>query len=529
MRRPDPRIVETSGGRSISCGQLWLYSRYAPKRTAERAALAVELTEDTLYVLESPCFMYGVDRILERLPPGSAVIGVELVPELLGLALESASEFAGDPRYALASSGDPSTVAAQARALGAFRRVAAINLNQGNALAQEGYARILAALNEDISIFWRNRVSLMRMGRLWTRNLFSNLGALDWSRASAPARRSGPVVVCGAGPSLDLALPFLRSLDAGVHVMACDTASGALARAGVRVDSVVCLEAQIYNVADFLPLGDRRVDAYVDLSTHPSSFRALGGPLTVLSSRWADCALLDRLSAAGLPLTTVPPLGSVGVLALHLAASWFGGPLFIAGLDFAFPQGRTHCAGSPTDLAEYRSDTRTYRRDGRWAVSFRDGSFSPAPGLRSDPALAMYARLAARELAEFGAPGGLAYDLRQGLGLPLPARPTGFDEALTILKIAARSGPVAQRGSAEAGHGSSRARAFLENELDLAMRLRDALRSGSTDTRALIDACDYMFLHFPDPERVRNLEQDALNRLAAETLYWQGRLEGALS
>ncbi len=604
-----PRIVATAGGLSVSSGSLWLYSRYAPRAAAERAAAELPLKPDTLYLAPSPCLGYGFETLLARLPASSAVLAVEAEPELAALSRPYVEALKPHPRFAFIATDSAPAAAAAARRLGRHRRVEELRLSQGYRLREDFYALLVRSLAEDLSIHWRNRVSMARMGRLWTKNCIANLGAMDWSRVEArpsngrgpggpggsKLRDEAPVVVCGAGPSLDVALPFLRGLGEGVRILACDTAAGALSRAGVRVDAVVCLEAQVYNVGDFLPMpaAARGPTAYLDLSAHPSSYRALSGSLRLLSSRWTDCGFLDRLAAAGLPIEPLPPLGSVGVLALRLAVGRYRGPVFVAGLDFAYPAGRSHCSGSPVDLAERRQETRLYKYNSRWKISFGPGVerlraadrgaihagrvAEAEPRLLTDPALKLYAGLAARELNERGlSPGCSAYDLRDGRGARLPARPVDFNEAALAMAVASDSrdapggGPEDSSG-ASARDWAERARAFLSEELRLSRILRAALRGdepersateariptgdgtsagdgtpagdgtsacagtpagdGSPESRLreLIIACDYMYAHFPDPERVEALELDALKRLAAEGAYWEARLASALA
>jgi hypothetical protein len=236
----------------------------------------------------------------------------------------------------------------------------------------------------------------------------------------------------------------------------------------------------------------------------------------------------------------VDPLGSVGVLALSLARRLYSGPVFIAGLDFSYPQGRTHCLGSPNDIAERLRETRRYKAEGRWRVSFSEGTERQSTGFVSDPALNMYAALASRELELLEA-GRTAYDLRQGLGAGLPARAASFEEAQRILSSSssddtpggrsATSKIAHTRPATESALWRERATAFLAGELSLAVRLRDALKHGTNDgeLKILVEACDYMYAHFPDPQRVKTLELDALKRLAAEASYWEGRLRSALA
>ncbi len=548
MPDTEPLLVDTGRGFSIRAGDRWLYSSRAPEAAPLAAARAANALPETLYLIPSPCLWHGAAELLGRLPPSSALLGVEAVPGLLELAAarlsQSGLDAASGGRVALARlSGAVAAYRGLEAALGQrFRRVVAVRLSAGAQLDEAAYRSALAAVEGDISLRFRNRLSLIRMGRLWTRNVIANLGSMDWTGVG-PLRGDGrPVVVCGAGPSLDLAAPAIRARRDELFVLACDTASGALELAGVTPDAVACLEGQIYNLEDFLPLGGRRPRLAVDLSAHPSTFRAATGGASLVLSEYAETRFLSRLARAGLPITAVPPLGSVGVLAIRLAAT-LGGPVLLAGLDFAFEPGRTHCAASPADLRSRRLESRLRKADAAWAASFRDG-VRPlgrnGSGL-TDPALSMYAELAASELS-----GLEAYDLRFGRGAPLPALAASagglssagalssaddiIGEAVRSARARAPGGGGAIGGEASPDGCRRRALAFLRGELELAEAVAEALRGGSDEAvlRGLLLEADFMYCHFPDPERVVSLEDDALRRVAAEAAYWRGRLEAAI-
>jgi len=417
-----------------------------------------------------------------------------------------------------------------------FRRAMELRLSGGRIFAQAAYDAALAAIEADISMRFRNRLSLVRMGRLWTRNVISNLASMRWEDVKPLEAASRPVVVCGAGPSLDGALDAIRRSREGITVLACDTAAGALTRAGIIPDAIVCLEAQIWNVADFLPLDGASSTLMVDLSAHPSSFRAVTGRKSILLSVWAESQFLSRLLAAGLPIAAAPPLGSVGVLALWLARK-LGGPLIVAGLDFEFCQGMTHCSGSPAEIRGRLLESRTYRNSGAWDASFREGIIH-AGGAITDPALSMYASLAVAQLT-----GQESWDLRGGFGAPLPSRPLSSLELESLVKENGSS-RLSQRldacgaGAAVKGYGDClspedcrvKVAAFLSGELDRTNQVSLALSHGAADDdlRGLLAAADFLYLHFPDPERVLALETDALKRVAVEAAYWRGRLKAAL-
>jgi len=528
MEDHGPLLVDTGRGLSIRYGGKWLYSSRDPLAAPVAAARSADVMPDTLYVVPSPCLCYGVRELAERLPDSSAVLLIEADEGLAAIARRSLDETGADGAVA-----SPTDCVDAYKALERgvtprrFRRAVTVRLSAGRALHEEAYRRSLAAIDADISIRFRNRLSLVRMGRLWTKNVISNLGSMDWESVGPLSSRGRPVVACGAGPSLDSAIPALRRLGKRVFTLACDTAAGALAKAGVVPDAVVCLEGQVYNLEDFLPLDGAPSRLVVDLTSHPSSYRAASGPLTLTLSEYTESAFLGRLKAAGLPITAVPPLGSVGVLAIRVARE-LGGPVAVAGLDFSFMQGATHCAGSPSDLRSRRSETRLRKGDAAWAASFREGCERKDDGSLTDPALSMYACLAAAEFADSGRAYG---DLSGSCGDPLPIPLINEDglEAMAAAHEGRDDGkpfgsavdPVVCRNNAAR---------FLSGELERAEKVATTLRTGSGDVelRALLADADFLYAHFPDPERVIELEGDALRRVAAEASYWSGRLEAAL-
>ncbi|GAB1455460.1 hypothetical protein MASR2M48_07670 [Spirochaetota bacterium] len=531
MDDSNPLLVDTGGGFSIRYRGRWLYSRHRPDAAAKAALASTSITPETLYILPSPCLCYALIELLERLPESSAILCVEADVKLMSL---TSSVMTDDSRYREANgsrlvlcSADDALAAyreLEANTAGRFRRAVELSLSGGRALFESVYAQTLAGIEHDIGLRFRNRLSLVRMGRLWARNVISNLGAMDWASIE-PFRYDGrPLVVCGAGPSLDRALSMLKSRRDAITIIACDTASGALARAGVMPDAVVCLEAQVYNVGDFLPLNMSPVHLIADISSHPASFHNVSGPKSLTLSAWTDSAFLSRLAAAGLPITTVPALASVGVLALRLARL-LGGALIVTGLDFSFNQGKTHCLGSPADIRARSIQTRLERDSASWRASFREGVCRAEDSL-TDPALSLYATLAADELADSG-----GYDLRCGLGARLPLTrldDVGFD---TLIADSASRGPAGAIGAYAAPEiNRLTAQAFLSGELARVVSVANALRHGTSDDKllALLQDADLLYAHFPDPERVLDLQPDALRRVAAEAAYWRGRLEAAI-
>jgi hypothetical protein len=541
-----PLVLETPGGLSVSYGGRLLYSGRDPARLPRRVAALCDPGPGRLHLVPSPLLWYGIGELLAAMGEGSAVLCVESDPLLAELARSRMPpELKAEPRLAFIESSSPQEVLEAARGMGAFRCCALSALSGGEGLAPKLYRDMAAALGAELAASWRNRAALMILGPRWARNIFDNLAALPQMGPLALPRFEGAVAVCGAGPSLEAALPLISGSRASIGVIACDTALGTLLAAGIEPDLVVCLEGQAHNLADFTCLGSRRAALAADLSSHPASFRVVRGPKFLTLVRITRSPFLARAEAAlgeaGLPFLSLPPLGSVGVHAAHIAALLSAGPILAAGLDFSFEAGKTHARGCPSLLAEERRLGRLTRWPGQYVASFRDRTMKLETGegrgaslsLLSDPILLSYAALLDERFAT-GSGGCELYDLRPG-GPSIGGRRITLGQAGSLLGSGrAATGDAPTRG--ETGGGEERRRAadailrFLCGEearldaLRLSMRGGSALPSGELER--LVLESDFLWWGFPDQDRARGLPQDFMNRLVPQLEYWSQRLAG---
>ncbi len=534
-----PRIVESPFQANIQYRGRLLYPERGPLVHAQRLALAFEPEPARLHLLASPGLWYGLPELLASLPADCAVLALEADPALAELSRLCLPEgLDANPRFAFVEGFDPSALVEAARRLGRFRRVRLVRLSGGAAFSPGAYEKAEALLNEDFSAFWKNRVSLMAMGRLWVRNIFRNLARLDEMAPEPLPRFRKPVLLCGAGPSLELVLPLLHRCRGQLDLVAVDTAVGPLVQAGYLPDLVVCLEAQIWNLRDFLPLNGVALPILADLSSHPASFKAAGGRTHLSLTAIEEGPFLRRLGALALPFLSLPPLGSVGVHAFEVALRLAEAPILLAGLDFAWPVGKSHARGAPALMA---AEFRRIRLSGEadFAGSFRPEARKTPSGWFSDHVLSRYAALAA-ELAAARkalAPGQL-FDLRGPGGLDLGLRRLSPEDALALVQsfppLPASPLPPATPPQLEDLQSSnpsphSVGRAFLESELRELVALESILRGssphpGSTALGGLIAERDYLLWTQPDAHRLGELPQDLLNRILVEVAYWSGLL-----
>ena len=523
-----PFLAEADdGGFSVLYHGIALYSRVNPRSAPERVASEFSFHPDTLYVISSPLLGYGLEIFLSRIPLSCAVLALELDPALAALSSERLPRSLLDnPRFRFLSNAADCPRAIHD--LGRFRRCVEISLSYGRRLHPKAYDRAKASLDAELSRYWRNRMTMIHMGRLWLRNLLRNLGRLMDADVRQALPWEVPVVVCGAGPSLDAALPWIERERHRIRLVVCDTAVGALSSRGIKPDAVVCLEGQIHNLKDFLPASGRRFPLFLDLTTHPSSFRAIRGPKILTLTRFDELTFLDRLEALRLPILPVPPLGSVGVLAVHLAQTLTSGPILLTGLDFSFRPGATHAKGSPALTTEGIRENRLYKARSLWNASYAETPCSSSKEERSNALLSSYADTCASEIQG----DSRVFDLRPS-GIFLGRPRLDFEEASRLLdtslsdSVSLSAAPAFAPVDRDAMR--SGAAAFLGDERSRLERLLDGLRSRSADLPELASDCAWIYSWFPDEHRVLELSGDVRNRLLAEALDWRRRIDEARS
>lgn len=186
----------------------------------------------------------------------------------------------------------------------------------------------------------RNAATVAALGRRWLGNLFRNVAHLA---SSGPAQKfpkasREKAVLLGAGPSLTMFLDDLasngqatetRATAATVgeqqspYLLAVDTCLPVLQEHNVMPDGIVAVEAQHWNLLDFLPLQGEfcqkfEGDLFVDLFGLPGALRLFpSARITPFVSRAAWPSFIDALEATNsVPL--VPALGNVSATGLYI-------------------------------------------------------------------------------------------------------------------------------------------------------------------------------------------------------------------
>ena len=231
-----------------------------------------------------------------------------------------------------------------------IRKALFLTLTGGYTLNPELYREMFRILENQINEYWKNRMTLLHFSGLWVKNLLYNLPALIKSKALESLRIDKPVLILGAGESLEDSIPFIKAHGNSFFLCAVDTALPVLKEIGVSPNAIISLESQWINLQDFIGCKAKGIPLICDITVLPQVCRLFRGNTYFFSSRFADLRLLKTLDNYGLLPFPIPPLGSVGVTAVYLFNRLYSGPIFLTGLDFSYSLGKTHARGTPSLL-----------------------------------------------------------------------------------------------------------------------------------------------------------------------------------
>ena len=359
MTETQPRLVDTGRGPTVSYRGKSLYSPRDPRGAAVRRVKKLTIQPKTLVFVPSLGLGYGLAELLEKLPPSCHVLCIEADERLFKLGISQAQPLPKSPRLTIIRTAGPEQAAAIVQQLGPwrFRRVAPVHLCAGYQFNRRTYGKILEAVEEEIRLFWQNKLTLMAMSELWLKNLFINLRYLPGSGDILDLATNLPILICGAGPSLEGSLGWIKKIRQEVILLSVDTALPVLSAASLLPDWVFTLDAQLYTLQDFLPCRDTRITLLCDLTSNPLVLR-LFPDIRFFSTRFHPLSLFDRLESASLLPSSLPPRGSVGVSAVEAALSITSAAVLFTGLDFSYPRNQTHARSTPSHLNALRSCSR---------------------------------------------------------------------------------------------------------------------------------------------------------------------------
>ncbi|MBQ9494119.1 MAG: DUF115 domain-containing protein [Treponema sp.] len=611
-----PQLIETAQGFSVAYNGRYLYSKYAPQKAILAILSSLELLPGTLILACSPCLLLGLQELCKKLPENCFVLGCEKDNSLFGFTKQ---RLAGCHRAAtnqrdtectrndayhhdaarthggtdLHNAADPSNakllinnfallepteldalpftllkrhaVLACGTVLpkpGTFRRVIRIDFSAGTQFFPQYYDALAKAAEESVARFWKNRVTLVKLGRKFSRNLFRNLAHVP---ASVPLQSlahavAKPIIVFGAGESMEATAQKLlemhtthngckTSVREQFYVIASDAAFPSLCALGIVPDAIVCEEAQTAIAHAFFGTAQKKVRTFAGITSWPKTFDASGSNICYFATQYDDTFFFENLVQRKLLPPVMPPLGSVGLTAMNIALFLRCDertPIFASGLDFSYSLGATHARGAPAHTARLANTTRTA------AIANYDAAFSYGAQrtqgkddacVFTTPTLLSYAHT----FRSFFACTRNVYDAgKSGLDLGIERRTIDEhmqSEMLDASPLCATTSKTMQTDNVATSKmtKTSNATTFTQNDNTLATRiaqfydeekyalteLKKLLQYGqhmeknkrNKKIAKLLECREYLYLHFPDGWKF-SLAPSFLTRVRAEINFF---------
>ena len=525
-----------------------------PAGRAEKTVDALSIKDRTLYFCPSPLYGYGLARLLSRLEkeaPASALLCVEADPELYDLSVSDIdSLILNNKKLHMTNIRNAEEICAVVRNIwGAriFRRIETVRLNGGWQLFAGLYDSICEQLRREIALQWSNVLTLNKLGRLYIRNVLRNLPLVNRFKSIACLSfGSSPVLVLGAGPSLDETLDWIEqraadSAERRFKIVCVDTCLGALKDRGIVPDLAVILESQHWNLRDFIGCKGWEVKTAIDLSSLPSSAHLLKGETFLFMTPWTDLHVFERLKNAGLLPALIPPLGSVGLSAVELARRLTGGKIVVSGLDFSFSADKYHVRCAPGHRSKLNTQNRFRRILNTAAYDSYSASASSKSGetVYTSPSMKNYRSLFEQEFSG----DARIFDI-EGSGLPLGLKTLSKKDAIDLLNEEEFSSEPTRTGGSLANQRCDNELSLFQNSVSFGkdfrktvlkdsfsfksnvafpkaevlekpqltlfyfsekkrlIELRDILTGEEPANKerllGLLDECDYVWGHFPD-------------------------------
>jgi len=386
--------VAATGAPTLAVEGRWVHSKRDPEREAERLVEAgtdggvnpdgIYAVVDASIVREVPALVLGFGLGYTACAfaakfPNRPIIVVEKRAELLKKALETRdlSSFLSRPRLVFVLGGEIEGVTG---ALAFFESVpgAPPLVLQNRALTgldEEWYSGVEEKIKTWNSRTNVNSATTRRFGKRWLRNLSRNLKAVRDNPGICRLEgllegKDIPVFLAAAGPTLDESGPILGEIYKRCVIVAVDTSLRFLSSRGIKSDFVVSVDPQYWNFRHLDRVKVPETRLVTESAVYPSLFRHPFGGIFLCGSFFPLGRFIEG---------TVDPKGVIGSGGSVATSAWDfsrllgAGTVWIAGLDLAFPERRTHFRGALFEEKSHSESCRFVTAETRNFRAFRDG------------------------------------------------------------------------------------------------------------------------------------------------------------
>ena len=513
--------IETSQGFSILYKEHYLYSKYNPSKNIITAVENLQLLPGTIILCCSPLLGYGISELLNKLPENCLIVLCETERALFDFTEAQGSLNFSDERILRCKPdklADLPLTLYDLATTGLYKRVIRIDMSAGIQFQKDFYDQLFTACSDTVMTFWKNRMTLTRFGRRYSKNLFENLHYLAGSKPITDYFHTveKPIIVFGTGESTQTFLDKYKSTISNYFVLCADTALQPLLKNGIKPDGVFVEEAQSVISKAFIGV-PKDIHIFAGLSSIPNLVHKHGAEnLSYFFTEYTKADFLENLKSKSFMPPTNKPFGSVGLTTVYYALKFRKDnsiPVYVTGLDFSYSTGVTHTKGALAHLLRLITTNRLQSIE-NYTAAFGTGTekFTDKSGKTfiTTPSLKNYAHM----FNSFFSEEKNLFDAGES-GIPLNV-PGKIPECSIITQTSLKNTTFSEKQKSEISE-------YLTSERKALEYLRDLLTgkttyTGEELTNQIIDVAkhrEYLYLHFPDGWRFTPT-QSFLNRIRTE-------------
>ena len=524
------QLIQTPQGCSVSYKEHLLYSKYNPKKNIITAIEQQTILPGTIILCCSPLLGYGLCELLAKLPENCLIVLCEAEQSLFDFTEKENTLIFNDERILNCKPENLKElpVALYEKAVsGKFKRVIRIDFSAGVQFHQDFYNQIFSACSDSVMTFWKNRITLTKFGRRYSKNLFENLKYLSDSKPITDFFEAieKPILVLGAGQSTQTFLQKNKIKKDDFYILCADTAFVPLLKNHIKPDGVFIEEAQSVITKAFIGCSLNNADfsetqIFAGLSSIPNLCHiAKAQNFSYFFTEYTKACFLDELQQKSFMPPANSPFGSVGLTAVYYALKFRKNesiPVYVCGLDFSYSIGITHTKNALAHILRLSSANRLIPIE-NYAAAFSNGTtyakeksgtgniFVTTPTLQTYAQMFNNLFLGSKNL----------YDAGES-GIPL-----AILKGTPLLQNSKVENHILKNTFSE--NQKKELKEYLQNEKKSLEYLKNLL-TGKTDLKGsklieeitkIAECKEYLFLHFADGNTF-NSTQSFLNRIRTE-------------
>lgn len=378
-----PCVVNTPQGFSVLYKKRYLYSKYDPQKLINQKINSLQILEGTIILCCSPVLCYGIELLQTKLPTNCLLVFCEFDEELFTFSNEFIKKQNNDfllnvyfpkpnelydlPLFLFNKMQNHS-----------FKRISKIDFSSGTQFFNELYQNLEDKCRNAISTFWKNRITLIKFGRKYSKNFFSNLKVLH---KTIPIENfinkiTKPIIVFGAGESTQKFIFENQIPLDNFYILCVDTIYSFLKKNNVCVDGIFIEEAQNIILQSFFNI-DKKVHIFAGLSSINSLKKMVQlKQISFFTTKYSNSNFIENLKKNEILPFINQPFGSVGLTAVFYALKFRQNnslPIYTTGFDFSYSLGNTHSKNTLASNLKLRQTNRLISIE-NFCASFNESS-----------------------------------------------------------------------------------------------------------------------------------------------------------